>query len=200
MSGHSLDQKVSFMREIFKELDEDAAAFQRACGFECLKACGHCCENPLIEATELEMLPLAAVLVKQSKAGDFYALAEKQDFKGRCIFFQPELKPGVPGHCGVYEYRPLICWLFGTSGNKDKSGHMRLVVCGLIKRAQPERFEDAQAAALAGRLPVPMMADYAMRAMAVNAEFGRESFPVNTAFKRAVDRVSLLEGFRGEDR
>lgn len=200
MSWNSLDQEVAHIRRIFKELDDDVAVFQRACGFGCLKACGHCCQNPLVEATELEMLPLAAALLEEGKAADPYARAEKKDFKGRCIFFEPELGPGVPGHCRVYEYRPLICRLFSASGNKDKAGNMRLVVCGPLKQAQSGAVERAQAQVLAGRLSVPVMADHAMRVMAVNAGSACKNLPVNMAFKKAVDRVSLSSSLRDEGR
>ena len=188
-------QKIASMREIFREVDEDEAVFQHAVGLECLKTCGHCCENPLIETTVLEMLPLAADLLEQGTIEDFYQLAEKQGFKGRCVFFQPEPDPDVPGHCGIYEHRPLICRLFSSSGNADKHGHMRLVVCAQLKKAKALRFQRAEADALAGRLAVPVMANYMMRAMAIDPGLGRESFLLNTAFRKAAERVLVHQKF-----
>ena len=197
MSGIPLIEKIDGIRKIYKDLDADVAHFQQACGFECLKACGHCCENPRIEITELEMLPIAAALLEQGTAEDFYARAEQQDFKGRCIFFEPELKLGAPGHCGIYEHRPLICRLFSSSGNTDKSGKTRLVVCSLIKETQAVPFQQAAADVLSGRLAAPVMGHYNMRIMAVDAELARENLSINSAFKRAIERIFMHKKLSG---
>ena len=195
MSGHSLIEKAACILKIFDALDTDVAAFQRASGLVCRKGCGHCCETPLIEATELEMLPLAVAWVEKGLSEEFYAEAEVQDFKGRCIFFKPALKPGDSGHCRAYAYRPLICRLLSTSGNKDKHGKMRLVACACIKQSQAAHFEEAEAALGAGRLTAPVMADHMMRVMAVDPELARESFPINTAFKKALERFYMYKSF-----
>ena len=171
----SLVEKAALVRDIYKQLDVDTAKFHAACGFDC-GSCGHCCENPLIEVTELAMLPLALAVVEQGVAEDLYLLAEQQDFKGRCIFFHAGLEPGVRGHCGIYMYRPLICRLFGSSGNKDKSGHVRLLVCSAVKQAQPGLLARVEADLAAGRLTAPLMA----------SGCGISSLPRNSATRCAV--------------
>jgi Fe-S-cluster containining protein len=143
------------------------------------------------------MLPIAAALLEQGTAEDFYARAEQQDFKGRCIFFEPELKLGAPGHCGIYEHRPLICRLFSSSGNTDKSGKTRLVVCSLIKETQAVPFQQAAADVLSGRLAAPVMGHYNMRIMAVDAELARENLSINSAFKRAIERIFMHKKLSG---
>ena len=193
-----LDGKMHKMADVYKDMDGDVAEFQRGCGFECLKVCGHCCENPMVEATELEMLPLAGSLVQAGTAEDWYLVAEQHDFSGRCIFFQPEIKPGVRGHCGIYEHRPLVCRLFSSSCNQDKYGKLRLIVCSPIKQAFGPFVDKAEADILSGRLKAPMMATYAMRAMAVDADLERERYPINMAFKKAVDRVWIHQQFAGK--
>ncbi len=190
-----LQDRIVRMRRIHADIDGDVALFQEKCGFECLKPCGHCCENPMVEATELEMLPLARTLIDEDKAEHWYGAAEEHDFSGRCVFFQPELKPGVRGHCGVYADRPLVCRLFNCSCVMDKQKRPRLLVCAPVKAAYPGQVARAQVALTAGKLRAPGMADYTMKAMAVDLELERERFPINMAFKRAVDRVWIHQRF-----
>ncbi len=191
----TLEEKIVRMRRVHADLDADIALFQEKCGFGCLKPCGHCCENPMVEATELEMLPLARTLVDEGTAEPWYFAAEQHDFSGRCVFFQSEPRPGSRGHCAVYDDRPLVCRLFNCSSVTDKQGRPRLVVCAPVKAAYPGQVARAQMELTGAKLRVPAMADYAMKAMAVDMELERERFPINMAFKRAVDRVWIHQRF-----
>jgi hypothetical protein len=83
----------------------------------------------------------------------------------------------------------LICRLFGFSANTDKYGAPRLVACTVAKAEDIDLVEKAQDDVAAGRVRAPVMSAYAMRVAAVDPSMTSELFPVNLAFKRAVDRV-----------
>ena len=68
-------------------------------------------------------------------------------------------------------------------------------MCAPVKAVYPGQVARAQVAITSGKLRAPGMADYTMRAMAVDLELERERFPINMAFKRAVDRVWIHQRF-----
>jgi Fe-S-cluster containining protein len=123
----------------------------------------------------------------------WYVRAEAQDFLGQCIFYVPSPSDKMHGCCQAYKLRPLICRLFAFAGNRDKHGHVRLVTCKVIKKALPVQAEKALSDVVSGQVSPPIMADLIMRASTLDPEMSRESLPINTAFKKAVDRLWLYE-------
>ena len=191
----TLDMKVKALKSLFGELDRDIERFRHKAGILCPEGCGHCCENARVETTELEMLPLAFELVNSGEAERFYNAADKLDYEGRCVFYESD--PDLPGRgrCGRYELRPLICRLFAFSGNADKYGRTRLIVCGVIKDADPEGARKAIELVENGRIKPPIMAAYVMKSSLADPELSRAQLPINLALKRAVDRVWLHQKF-----
>jgi Fe-S-cluster containining protein len=191
----TFDIKVKALKSLFDELDREVRGFRRQVGLVCPERCGHCCENGRVETTELEMLPMAVDLVQNGEAERFYDAADKLDFEGRCVFYEPD--PGRPGlgRCGRYELRPLICRLFAFSGNADKYGRTRLIVCGIIKDADPLRAQRAIELVEREQFKPPVMAAYVMKASLADPELAREQLPINLALKRAIDRVWLHRKF-----
>jgi Fe-S-cluster containining protein len=185
--------KVRKLRALFREVDARIRTFQQKTGLLCSERCGSCCESPHIETTELEMLPLAEALIRNSQAEGWYAQAERQDFQGQCVFFTASPADKMSGCCQVYALRPLICRLFAFGGNRDKNGRVRLVTCKVIKSARPAVAERALADVAEGKVVPPVMADLIMRASTLDPELSRESLPINTAFKNAVERLWLHE-------
>jgi uncharacterized protein len=189
----SYRQKIKKLKELFGEVNERTRFFQKQTGLACPERCGACCESPHIETTELEMLPLAEELIQSSRAGEWYARAEAQDFLGQCIFFTASPSEKENGCCQAYGLRPLICRLFAFGGNRNKHGHPRLVTCKVIKAAQPAVAEKALADVASGKFVPPIMADLIMRSSSIDPELSRESLPINTAFRKAVERLGLYE-------
>ena len=120
--GLTSEAKAEALRHLFEELNGEIAWFRLEVGLKCPGACGYCCENSVVETTELEMLPMALELVRRGEAEKFYEAGEKMDFDGRCVLYEPDLDRPGNGRCGRYNLRPLICRLFGFSGNPDKNG------------------------------------------------------------------------------
>jgi len=186
-------RKVAKLKTLFVEVSDRARSFQARTGLTCPERCGACCESPHIETTELEMLPLADELVRAGKANTWYALAEKRDFRGQCVFYDQSPSDKMRGCCQAYRLRPLICRLFAFAGNRDKHGHVRLVTCKVIKKSRPAQAEKALSDVLSGKVIPMVMADLMMRASTLDPEMSRESLPINAAFKKAVERLWLYE-------
>lgn len=53
---------------VYGEMADTFSGYQQASGLSCRSGCGECCTQPTIEATVLEMLPLALHLFDQGKA------------------------------------------------------------------------------------------------------------------------------------
>ncbi|MBF0485386.1 MAG: YkgJ family cysteine cluster protein [Candidatus Omnitrophica bacterium] len=192
-SPTALDGKISSVKEIFQKLDCDIAHFRRVAKFSCTARCSHCCENHEVEATELEMLPLARELVRLGQAEEWYKKAELQSFSGVCVFYDP-LKTD-PGACAQYLFRPLVCRLFGFAANPDKYGKARMIACSLIKKNDAKYFEDAEELIARGKAYPPLMSAYMMPLALIDPEMTRERHVINKAFKKARERLWLYEKF-----
>ena len=62
-----LQQLSAQVEVVFQEIGERYAQYQRERGLFCRSGCGECCLHPGIEATVLEMLPLAYQLLAEGK-------------------------------------------------------------------------------------------------------------------------------------
>lgn len=181
-----IEQKAKAIERLFDSLDRQIRIFEGRSRLRCEQGCGHCCENPGIEATELEMLPMAFALVRRGEADRYYNEALSRKFSGCCVMFRAAGPDN--GSCGAYEARPLVCRLFGFSANRDKHGRLRMVTCSRINSlaAIDDELND-------GRLDPPVMTDFFLRAEGVDPDSGRERLHINLALKRAIDKVRLYE-------
>ncbi len=187
-AGETLRGKALRLNAIYRSLDKEIFRFKAASRIACPSPCGQCCVNSTVEASELEMLPMAFELVRLGKADEWYGKAEAKDFEGQCVFYSSN---DLLGQCSYYAFRPLVCRLFGFAGNRDKYGRPRLVTCGRIKKEHPLGMEQVLENVASGRIVPPMMSDLVMRVSSVDPALSRESIPVNMAFKKAVERVLL---------
>ena len=192
-AGETLGAKARRLKEIYRSIDRETARFKAASGILCPSPCGQCCVNSNVEASELEMLPLAFELVRRGKADEWYGKAEAKNFEGQCVFYSSN---DIYGQCRYYAFRPLVCRLFGYAGNRDKYGRQHLVTCARIKREHSLLIETVFEKIADDALKVPMMSDMVMRVSSVDPVMTRETLPINMAFKKAVERVSLSEKFR----
>ncbi|MBF0618752.1 MAG: YkgJ family cysteine cluster protein [Candidatus Omnitrophica bacterium] len=186
-------EKVRALEGQFKAVHVGTQAFAKAAGLKCPRGCGACCAGTSVEATELEMLPLAVSLVEDGEAEIWYNLAEQRAFRGGCVFYKPGRKTGE-GSCAQYAYRPLVCRLFGYSGNPDKDGKIRFSACTRLRQEQASCIAQANEGIAAGRLNIPVMTQEVMKLTGIDAGLARDLIPINMAFKRAVERVWLSQG------
>ncbi|MBF0122945.1 MAG: YkgJ family cysteine cluster protein [Candidatus Omnitrophica bacterium] len=195
-SPYDVKIKIRSVRRIYVEVDRATQSFRKKVGLGCPDRCGHCCANSNVETTVLEMLPLAEELLRRGEAEAWWQETENRDFPGQCVFYIPDEGEQNQGRCGVYALRPLICRMFGYTGNKDKYGRIRLVACNVMKKLLPHVLEEALHRVDIGKDQPPVMADVIMRTSMLDPELTKESIAINTAFRKAVERMWLSRRYR----
>ncbi|MDH5475017.1 MAG: YkgJ family cysteine cluster protein [Cyclobacteriaceae bacterium] len=184
----SIAKKVSDIEALFGELDSEINSFQSTTKLKCLSNCGRCCTHNQVDASPLEFLPWAYQLYINGEAFEMLeALAEKTS--KICHNYNPiGLLEEGKGNCSTYEYRGLICRLFGYGANTDKYGKLRLATCKIIKEDQALAFQNAENMVADG-LPIPVFTHYYMRLSQVDYQLGNTIVPINTALKIAIEEV-----------
>ena len=187
-----LPEKIKAVKEAFQNLDEEIASFQSWSGLGCKIGCGKCCFKSDIEATALEFLPFAQFLYERNQAFDWLEKAKTADTP-LCLILDP--KQGGVGLCSEYEYRGLICRLFGFSSRTNKYAKKELVTCQVIKEGQAEEFSQAVEKIERGS-QVPVMNQHYMRLHGIDPDLSREFFPINEAIKRAIEVILHYHAYR----
>lgn len=184
----SVINKVIEVEALFVELDAAINSFQAATTLHCLPGCGKCCTHNQVDASPLEFLPWAHDLYLQGKA--YQTLEALAAIAGStCFNYSPVglLEEGK-GSCSCYEYRGLICRLFGYAANTDKYGKMRLATCRIIKEDQALAFQNAETMITNG-LTIPVFTHYYMRLSQIDHHLGNKIVDINDALKLAIEEV-----------
>ena len=187
--------KVLRLTWIYNKLDGHLARFRKQSGIKCFRGCGQCCENPYVETTVLEMLPLAAKLFHQKQIDawlDDDSLLEIT--KGKCPFYRADPHITGNGSCGVSSFRPLICRLYGYSAKHDKNGSRIYYTCKRIKSAYVESCENI--CSRSEKISTPHVEDYAMMRLEIAREIDRNLYPLPVALKLAIERVGFSHQMR----
>lgn len=182
---------------ILEEIDRATTAFQTATGLQCPPGCGACCQNPEVETTPLEMLPIAWELHQRGELSKWIEQMAAVNGEGICVFYRSDPEIAGNGRCSIYPWRPSLCRLFGFAAVVNKQGNPELAACKKHKEVMPEVVTKSQAA-IADGLPVPQFADFAMRFRTLEPNLGQERLPINQALKVALERVGLIVQF-GQD-
>lgn len=188
----SIEEKVNQVEEVFKTLDGEIAAFQSSSRLHCKFGCGKCCFKPDIEATILEFLPFAYYLHQNGAAEEW--LKKMNDSESELC---PILNPTQSGAglCSEYNYRGLICRLFGYSARTNKYGQKELITCQIIKTEQKENFGLAEKKIEEGGT-IPVMSNYYMRLHAIDFELTNQFYPIKTAIQKAIETVLHYYAYR----
>lgn len=188
--------KIRAVRRIFADVDRATCSFKKASHLSCPERCSHCCSNSNVETSVLELLPLADVLISRGEADYWLEAAGRRDFPGQCVFYLADEACRDEGRCAFYALRPLICRMFGYSANRDKKEQVRFVACAHMKRLAPVPVEDALQQVVAGKITPPVMAEAIMKVVSLEPGYGAETFPINEALAKALDRVQLYRKYR----
>ncbi len=178
------------LTQLYQDVNAQIASFQAATGLQCPPGCGQCCENPEVETSPLEMVPMALELIQQGEAATWLERAEAAGIPSQCVFYQPDPQVAGNGRCQKYMWRPAICRLFGFAAVTDKSGTPKLAACFKHKQVYPDQVAMTQVA-IANGLPVPHFADWQTQIANVDPHWGYQRMPINQALKIAIERVSL---------
>jgi Fe-S-cluster containining protein len=175
---------------IYQEIDQKTARLQVTFGLFCPSLCNACCDSREVEATILETLPLAEEIYQRKEQEVVLdALEERRkqaDF--RCVLYLAN--PGVreTGSCSYYEFRPLVCRLFGFAARRNKFGNLELSTCKIIKQRTPNAVHRAEAG-ISEVLDVPVYQDSFMRIASMDSGIGYRRLPINLALKEALERL-----------
>ena len=184
----SIESKVRLIENLFERLDAEISKFQTQTNLNCIAGCGKCCTKPEIEASPLEFLPWAFQLFLNGEA-EKTLIELKNTTKSICHIYQPlSLLNSNSGRCNNYQYRGLICRLFGYAANRDKYGQLRLATCTIIKENQNDIYKNAEEAIGKG-LYVPIFTDYYMQLNQIDFHLGNTILPINQALKIAIEEV-----------
>ena len=113
---------VDLVLEQYRYLDRLIERFRNSTGLKCLRGCSYCCRNWPVEATVLEVLPLAEEIYARGEEASVLGLIEEKQASGdeTCVILLPESDEKVAGYCAYYKWRPLMCRLFGFAARKKK--------------------------------------------------------------------------------
>ncbi|MFD3282710.1 YkgJ family cysteine cluster protein [Alteromonas macleodii] len=208
-----LRELSSQVMDVYQSLSQEFSAYQSSQSLNCVEKCGACCNKPDIEVSPLEMLPFALHLFDSGQAEQ--AFDELDNYSGfACKQYERLSLDGTEGYCGIYEYRPGICRMFGAAGYKTKSGEATLSVCKPIKQAVPEKYAAALIAIQPQRFDIfeqpmiddiaanneveitstkpPMIAEGRQKLAQLDYELGEKLMPINDALRFVLEKILTL--------
>ncbi|MDD2463042.1 MAG: YkgJ family cysteine cluster protein [Desulfobulbus sp.] len=179
---------------LLQELDARTAQFRTVSGLQCPTGCGACCLSDKVEATVLELLPLAISLMG-SEAGD--RLIERLSQPGlaaHCVLYDPA---GLDGHCSAYAHRGVVCRLFAFAGNLDRDRVPQLAACKVMRLVSPEMVSRAEALIALEPSLLPIFSEAGIRLSAMDPGLGTRRLPINEALREAMAKVEVMRLYTG---
>ncbi|OBP14172.1 Fe-S oxidoreductase [Rheinheimera sp. SA_1] len=191
-----LEQLSQQVLAVMTEIGQDYSKYQQDRGLFCRSGCGECCQHPGIEATVLEMLPLAFRLIAEQRADQVLSdLAERDD--ARCYFYQSHSEDRKQGQCSVYQQRPGICRFFGAAGTTGKAGEYQLSTCRNIKTDHPTAYADTLIALESD--PPPLIRHGQEQIRQLDPELASNPMPLNQALATALEKALFEQYYQSAE-
>ena len=178
------------LQKVYDEMSEAFASYQASTKLNCLNGCGRCCFNPEVDASVLEMLPMALRIYDEGKLDEWLERLENAEDKS-CLVYK-STGPNGQGHCSIYKERPSLCRMFGVAGYTNKYQEVTLSICKYIKEEYPQYLAHAEANAE----KAPTMKQWSNRLMTIHPELIQNKKPINLALKEALERVAFNMQFQ----
>ncbi len=185
--------KMQELRELSAQIDQEYlemtdtfSRYQASTKMGCPPGCGKCCHNPEIEATPLEMLPLALSLLDQGVLTDQFLEMIDQDEV--CFSYLASGHDPKQGQCKHYQKRPSVCRMFAVAGFRDKKHETQLSTCSLLKSNYPEQYQEA----LRLKDSAPLIGKWSTRVNTLDPALGAKYYRLNHAFKIIAQKLLLL--------
>ena len=174
----------------YKRIDRTIARFKAATCMHCRDGCRSCCISGQVEATIPELLPLALEIYSRHKEKEVItSIREKEtDQDLSCALLLSEPSRDLKGSCDYYEFRPLLCRLFGFVSRKNKYNRPEFSPCNVIRGIDPEGVRRAEIAVSEG-LSCPVYQDSFMRIAMIDPYLGYRLLPINQALKGAIEHL-----------
>ncbi len=183
------DDCIERVTALYAAVDSRILRVQCLGDIRCPPGCGACCQSANVEASVLELLPVALEFFRSGQLDRWLEAAHSA--QGRtCLFHTPDKLQYGHGRCAIYPHRPLMCRLFGYTAIRDKNDRPTLVTCRLINKLIPDKVATARRLVAQGA-EIPFMTDVASELRGIDPHLGSALMPLNEAFSRAVDRIGL---------
>jgi Fe-S-cluster containining protein len=174
-------KKINAVNRTLRQADTHVGKFQSQSKLTCAPKCSLCCTKSNIETTVLEFLPAGYNLFL---IGNYNKILENIETKtdNTCVFYNPL---SAEGCCSCYEYRGLLCRLFGFSKKTEKTGLDILVTCNPIKRFNNLDIIQNKL------IHAPRISDYYLKLYGIDPNLTVQYLPVNQSIKKAMQIVLL---------
>ena len=191
LSKTELVSRIRTIRSIYGKLSEKQKRFYERFSVACMQGCGKCCEGFVPDITGGEAAFLAFGLISEGRDEEVLArLAAYDPASGMCPMYAPE---NPEAHCTAYEWRPLICRLFGGAASENKEGRPVFHTCKwntLGKELTPEELE-------AHKRDFVLMADYGQM---LDQSLGEtRTMPLYEAVPAAIEKIRFLLELEAEE-
>lgn len=184
----SLAEPIAALHDIYEGIAVAQSRWVAATPFRCPRGCGACCSGFEPDVLEVEALYAAAFLLWSDPARAEMIEAGFPAASGSgCVLAMAN----GDYHCTMYEARPLICRLFGFSGDRGKDGRARFRLCSRMPADSERQLDETTMNARYGLLP-PLMGDYAGTAALILPSSSGERESLREALPRAIAKVRYL--------
>ncbi len=189
---------ISQISVIYSQMDKETGTFRNITSLQCPPGCGKCCTSVKVEATVLEMLPLAQELFRQGEWSRWLEHIAAAEDDRKCVFYQPDPLVSENGRCLIYPWRPTLCRLFGFAAVKNKNGLPEAVICEPQKKNTADIVAAVRAAVLNG-LSIPKFTDFSIQISACDLCSENRPMPINRAARLALEKYGLAMQMAGAD-
>lgn len=173
------------LQKLYEEMAIVFSTYQKEMNLPCLSGCGRCCMNPDVEASMLEMIPLALKIYDEGKLDEWLKRLEnpRQDY---CLLFEAQGHEGQ-GQCSSYQERPSVCRMFGVAGYFDKHHKATLSICKYIKEqnSNPQNIGAP-----------PMIAEWSSHMVNLHPDLIRNKKPINAAIREALEKIAFYAQYQ----
>jgi len=170
---------VTNLQQVYQEIESEFSGFQLKTGITCPSGCGKCCLNPEIEATMLEMLPMALEIYDSGEAQVYLEKLENH-LDQSCLVLRDSSR------CDFYRSRPAICRMFGVAGYHLKNSSKTLSVCKELKPGNSDLFNQKDFIQSA-----PEFSQGSAKLLALDMGLISPKYKINHALKLALEKVLL---------
>ncbi len=194
------DPQCAEVVSVHAKIDRQTEAFQRTTNIRCPDGCGACCHSPHVEASVIDVLPLAAELVERGLTESVIDRIHERERRGdsSCVLFHADPADPKQGRCSMYARRPAVCRLFGFAGRLDADGHPQYSGCRIHREVMPAAVAAARRAVRERRIPLPLFSRLAGEVNAIASDSLGRPQPINRALREALQRTALRRRYLAE--
>ena len=171
------------LMDLYQDIGQAFSETQKRSSLSCPTGCGYCCKTPTVEATVMEMIPMAFALFEQGIAETVYERIQSENPQS-CILYEDH--GGKQGKCTQYLTRPSLCRMFAVAGYYSKNHETELSVCKELKSTYPDNFPLDPSV-----INPALMSDWASKLMVLHPQLAHDRLPISFSLGKALEKVML---------